>query len=78
MTAERCLEQCLKESDFACKSVNFDRESRLCELFDIDRHTSVGFYLNDLYFGLQTSETKDYLETNCVKGKASLISVANV
>lgn len=32
-----CMERCLNESGFECRSVNFNRETGDCSLFDVDR-----------------------------------------
>ncbi|XP_037909523.1 uncharacterized protein LOC119650659 isoform X2 [Hermetia illucens] len=56
-----CLELCLGETEFTCRSANFYRATGACELSEMDRITLAGssaFQLND---GV------DYLENNCAE-----------
>ncbi|XP_059621103.1 uncharacterized protein LOC132264798 [Phlebotomus argentipes] len=56
-----CLEMCLGETDFTCRSANFYRSSGLCELSDMDRITLAGSS------AFKHSDEADYLENACAE-----------
>ncbi|KAM8704699.1 hypothetical protein ACLKA7_009199 [Drosophila subpalustris] len=61
-----CLELCLGETEFTCRSANFYRHSGLCELSDMDRITlSAGN-------SVEAYEGADYLENNCAEEPSKL------
>ncbi|XP_062127129.1 uncharacterized protein LOC133839544 [Drosophila sulfurigaster albostrigata] len=61
-----CLELCLGETEFTCRSANFYRHSGLCELSDMDRITlSAGS-------SVEAYEGADYLENNCAEEPSKL------
>ncbi|KAH8407238.1 hypothetical protein KR222_010952 [Zaprionus bogoriensis] len=61
-----CLELCLGETEFTCRSANFYRHSGLCELSDMDRITlSAGG-------SVEAYEGADYLENNCAEEPSKL------
>lgn len=62
---EQCMDACLDETEFECRSANFEPSTGDCALSDMDRHSVVG----DRYF-VPSSETNEYLESNCVDGKS--------
>jgi len=70
---EECMQSCLDEEEFECRSVNYDNEKYVCALSDMDRHTI------NVYNDLPTREyspsygSVDYLENNCVQGMMTLI-----
>ncbi|KAH8247892.1 hypothetical protein KR038_011375 [Drosophila bunnanda] len=55
-----CFELCLSETEFTCRSANYDRSSGACELSELDRLTLAGSQ------AFQISEGTDYLENHCV------------
>ncbi|XP_018785316.1 PREDICTED: uncharacterized protein LOC108966737 [Bactrocera latifrons] len=61
-----CLELCLGETEFTCRSANFYRHSGLCELSDMDRITLTGANNVEPYDGA------DYLENNCAEEPSKL------
>lgn len=67
MSREACMELCLNEAQFRCRSANYNRVTGECFLSDKDR-TSLSLSTANHYFG-QSSESIDYLESNCVDGK---------
>ncbi|KAH9366355.1 hypothetical protein HPB48_006193 [Haemaphysalis longicornis] len=64
ISREECMDLCLDETEFACRSANFDPSTGECAISDMDRHSVVG----DRYF-VPSSETNEYLESNCVDGE---------
>ncbi|XP_055949587.1 uncharacterized protein LOC129983909 [Argiope bruennichi] len=64
MSREACMELCLNEIQFQCRSANYNRMTGECFLSDKDR-TSLSLTSTNRYFG-QSSESVDYLESNCV------------
>ncbi|KAI9577188.1 uncharacterized protein LOC119641829 [Glossina fuscipes] len=61
-----CLELCLGETEFTCRSANYYRHSGLCELSNMDRITLSGSNNVELYDGA------DYLENNCAEEPSKL------
>ncbi|KAM7364243.1 uncharacterized protein ACRADG_000814 [Cochliomyia hominivorax] len=61
-----CLELCLGETEFTCRSANYYRHSGLCELSDMDRITLSGSNNVEPYDGA------DYLENNCAEEPSKL------
>ncbi|EDV94507.1 uncharacterized protein LOC6567315 [Drosophila grimshawi] len=61
-----CLELCLGETEFTCRSANFYRHSGLCELSDMDRITLSAAGSVEAYEGA------DYLENNCAEEPSKL------
>ncbi|EDW83725.1 uncharacterized protein Dwil_GK13524 [Drosophila willistoni] len=61
-----CLELCLGESEFTCRSANYYRHSGLCELSDMDRITLSAGSSVEPYDGA------DYLENNCAEEPSKL------
>ncbi|KAH8383185.1 hypothetical protein KR009_007188 [Drosophila setifemur] len=55
-----CFELCLSETEFTCRSANYDRVSGACELSELDRLTLAGSN------AFQIAEGSDYLENHCV------------
>ena len=62
---QQCIDLCFEESDFLCRSVNYEEASGQCSLSDMDRHT----VLDKKLFQADSNGTIDYLESNCVVGK---------
>ncbi|XP_063988644.1 uncharacterized protein LOC135168415 [Diachasmimorpha longicaudata] len=57
---QHCLELCLGERDFLCRSANYANASKVCELSDMDRLTIAGSN------AFQISKEFDFLENHCV------------
>uniref|UniRef100_A0A0K2TPD6 Putative LOC101887535 [Musca domestica] n=1 Tax=Lepeophtheirus salmonis TaxID=72036 RepID=A0A0K2TPD6_LEPSM len=57
---EDCMDLCLSETEFECRSANYQASSKSCSLSSRDRHAQAGFP------GFNTAEGTDYLEINCV------------
>uniref|UniRef100_A0A0A1X8W7 Cuticlin-1 n=1 Tax=Zeugodacus cucurbitae TaxID=28588 RepID=A0A0A1X8W7_ZEUCU len=58
-TRRDCIELCLAQTEFTCRSANFERITKTCELSEMDRMTLSG---NSAF---QQQATVDYLENNC-------------
>ncbi|XP_034484455.1 uncharacterized protein LOC117789532 [Drosophila innubila] len=56
-----CLELCLGETEFTCRSANYYRATNTCELAEMDRFTLAGSN------SFQAHEGADYLENNCAE-----------
>ncbi|XP_062536166.1 uncharacterized protein LOC134205176 [Armigeres subalbatus] len=61
-----CLEMCLGENEFTCRSANFYQSTLTCELSDMDRITLAGSS------AFQSAATSDYLENNCAEEPTKL------
>nr|CAD7257703.1 unnamed protein product [Timema shepardi] len=59
-----CLEMCLGERDFICRSANYNNATGSCTLSDMDRLTIPG--------GLAQAADEDYLENHCVEQPTKL------
>ncbi|XP_034231459.1 uncharacterized protein LOC117639693 [Thrips palmi] len=55
-----CMQLCLDQRDFVCRSANFHHDSGDCSMSDMDRFTVSGMS------SLTAEERVDYLESNCV------------
>lgn len=67
-----CMEKCISEEEFQCRSLNYNRETRECTISEMDRHTIATIPNSDKYF--VESKNEDYMESNCVDGKWSFFS----
>ena len=56
---EQCLSACLKESEFVCRSVNYNYDTYICELNTEDRR-SKPTHLRRI------EENIDYFDNNCL------------
>ncbi|XP_014488246.1 PREDICTED: uncharacterized protein LOC106751717 [Dinoponera quadriceps] len=63
---QHCLELCLGERDFLCRSANYANATKQCELSDMDRLTVAGSS------AFQTAKGVDYLENHCVEEPVKL------
>ncbi|XP_066591191.1 uncharacterized protein [Prorops nasuta] len=63
---QHCLELCLGERDFLCRSANYANATKECELSDMDRLTVAGSS------AFQTAKGIDYLENHCVEEPVKL------
>lgn len=62
-TTEKCMELCLIETDFECRSANFHRQRKECQMSDVDRH-SVQSNLQKHF--VPAEDGTEYIENNCV------------
>lgn len=65
-TRQECLELCLGETEFACRSANYHNATGICELSNMDRITVAGGA------GFQPADGYDYMENNCVEEPTKL------
>ncbi|XP_064477440.1 uncharacterized protein LOC135391215 [Ornithodoros turicata] len=70
---EQCMDLCLDEEEFECRSANYEPSSGDCALSDMDRHSVIG----DRYF-IPSTETNEYLENNCVDDPVRLCEFRTV
>ncbi|XP_067008663.2 uncharacterized protein [Anabrus simplex] len=63
---QECLELCLGEREFSCRSANFHNVTGECTLSDMDRLTVAGSG------AFQVADEYDYLENNCVEEPVKL------
>ncbi|CAH1184115.1 unnamed protein product [Phyllotreta striolata] len=57
---QECLELCLGENEFSCRSANFNNNTGVCELSNMDRMTLAGSP------AFQPAEGFEYMENNCI------------
>ncbi|CAG2161877.1 unnamed protein product, partial [Oppiella nova] len=75
MSRLECMQLCLNERDFECRSVNFDTIGHECSLSDMDRHTiNINNELRSRKYG-PSSGTIDYLENNCIQEPKKLCDI---
>lgn len=65
-TKEQCLQQCILEPDFQCRSVNYNNQTQKCSLSHLDRHSIPSANLRGIFTPADTNIA--YYETNCIKG----------
>jgi len=63
---QECMELCLKEVEFECRSVMYTAETGECQMAVMDRHAMAGRP------GFAASEGTDYMEINCVNDPTEL------
>ena len=72
-TRTDCMDSCLLESEFSCRSFNYDSASGECILSDMDRHTLSGGpgsgsrTKEERHLLPAANSTTDYFESNCVQ-----------
>ncbi|CAG2174419.1 unnamed protein product [Oppiella nova] len=66
MTRLECMQMCLNENDFECRSANYDSDVNECSLSDMDRHTITYNSLKSRKYG-PSSGSIDYMENNCIQ-----------
>ena len=64
-----CMDRCLQETEFECRSVNYDNSTGDCYLSHLDRHALQQNLPGRLRSPLQPTGSMDYFETNCIQGK---------
>lgn len=65
-----CMQACLAEKEFECRSVNFDPDNGDCSLSDMDRGSIVPTHdLKMRTYGPSSSGSLEYIENNCIEGK---------
>ena len=68
-TRLECMQACVLEEKFQCRSANYDDDTKECLLSDMNRHTiNINHEIRSKKYG-PSSESIDYLEYNCVPGK---------
>ncbi|EFA00860.1 hypothetical protein TcasGA2_TC003763 [Tribolium castaneum] len=65
-TRQECLEMCLGETEFNCRSANYNNATGDCELSALDRLTLAGSS------AFQAADGYDYMENNCVEEPSKL------
>lgn len=59
-----CMERCLLESEFTCRSVNFYNGT--CEMSNNNRHSIASNFHFEKYF-IKSNKSVEYIESNCVE-----------
>ncbi|KPM06309.1 PAN domain containing protein 2, partial [Sarcoptes scabiei] len=63
-----CMQACLAEKEFECRSVNFDPDNGDCSLSDMDRGSIVPTHdLKMRTYGPSSSGSLEYIENNCIE-----------
>ncbi|XP_054162435.1 uncharacterized protein LOC128960388 [Oppia nitens] len=71
-----CMQLCLIEHDFECRSVNFDTDSHECAISDMDRHTiNLNNELRSKKYGPSSTGTIDYMENSCIQEPKKLCDI---
>lgn len=70
-----CMNECLMESEFDCRSFNYNYKTSECILSNHDRHTLSLASKASKHFVSSGPDT-DYFESNCIQGKDRLINSA--
>lgn len=65
-----CMQACLSERDFECRSSNYDTETGDCSLSDLDRASIVPTHdMKMRTYGPSSAGSVEYIENNCLEGK---------
>ena len=69
-TRLQCMQACLDEQEFECRSANFESTTGVCSLSDLDRGSIVPTHdIKMRTYGPSTGSTVEYIENNCIDGK---------
>lgn len=72
-TSQDCMQACVWEQKFQCRSINYESKTGECWLSDMNRHTvNINTEIRSQKYG-PSSGNIDYYEFNCVQGKESKI-----
>ena len=64
-----CMQACLSEQDFVCRSANYDPDTGDCSLSDMDRGSINPTHdIKMRTYGPSSSGSTEYLENNCIEG----------
>lgn len=66
-----CMQACLSERDFECRSTNFDTETGDCSLSDLDRAAIVPTHDMKMRTYGPSAGSVEYIENNCLEGKGN-------
>lgn len=75
-----CMESCLLEKEFTCRSFNYEYTSQECVLSEMDRHTlpsGPGSKESQRSLLPASNATTDYFESNCVVGECHAFPFAD-
>lgn len=64
-----CMQACLSEREFDCRSANFDTESGDCSMSDLDRASIVPTHDMKMRTYGPSSGSVEYIESNCLEGR---------
>ena len=64
-----CMNICLMESEFDCRSFNYNYKTSECILSNHDRHTLSLAGKSSKHFAPSNGQEIDYFESNCIQGK---------
>ncbi|XP_060845041.1 uncharacterized protein LOC132924638 [Rhopalosiphum padi] len=74
ITRSGCMDKCLNEKSFQCRSVNFNKETGDCYLNDVDQFTVSG----RPPISNRSADVVDYMESNCVVEQPKMCDFAEV
>ncbi|XP_050435225.1 uncharacterized protein LOC126842338 [Adelges cooleyi] len=83
VTRTGCMDLCLNEKDFQCRSINFNKETGDCYLNDVDRFTMAGRPSmanagRNNGSSADADAMVDYMESNCVQEQPKMCDFAEV
>lgn len=64
-----CMQACLSERDFECRSANYDKDTGDCSLSDLDRASIVPTHDMKMRTYGPSGGSIEYIENNCIDGK---------
>lgn len=68
-TSQDCMQACVWEQKFQCRSINYESKTGECWLSDMNRHTvNINTEIRSQKYG-PSSGNIDYYEFNCIQGK---------
>lgn len=69
-TRLHCMQACLSQRDFECRSVNYDPDTGDCSLSDMDRASIVPTHdMKSRTYGPSAVSGIEFIENNCIEGK---------
>lgn len=70
-TRIECMERCLLESEFTCRSINYFNQTGTCEMMEMNRHAIGSNFHFEKYF-IKSNKSVEYIESNCVQEASSM------
>ena len=68
MSRVECMQLCLSEKQFECRSANFNNDIKICWLSDMDRNTVNANEDSKTKVFEPSIGSVDYIENNCIQG----------
>lgn len=64
-----CMQACLSETEFICRSANYDQENGQCSMSNLDRGSIVPTHDLKMRTYGPSGGSVEYIENNCIDGK---------